>query len=58
MPAFGLGRERLADVPVGFFKGQIGRKTKSVLGGDVLKRFNLIFDLPRKKLYVKRREPV
>jgi hypothetical protein len=55
MPGFSLGGLALADVPVGFFSGKIGRQKKSVLGGDILKRFNLIFDVPHRTLYLKRR---
>jgi hypothetical protein len=55
MPGFSLGLLRLSDVPVGFFSGDIGRQKQSVLGGDILKRFNLIFDIGHKKLYIKRR---
>ena len=55
MPGFSLGRLTLSDVPVGFFSGRIGNQDKSVLGGAILKRFNLIFDLGRNTLYIKRR---
>ncbi|NOT87406.1 MAG: clan AA aspartic protease [Lysobacter sp.] len=55
MPGFSLGRLTLSDVPVGFFSGRIGNQDKSVLGGAILKRFNLIFDLGRKKLYLRPR---
>jgi hypothetical protein len=55
MPGFSLGQLTLSDVPVGFFSGRIGNQDKSVLGGAILKRFNLIFDLRRNTLYIKRR---
>jgi Aspartyl protease len=55
MPGFSLGQLTLSDVPVGFFSGRIGNQDKSVLGGAILKRFNLIFDLGRNTLYIKRR---
>ncbi len=55
MPGFSLGRLMLSDVPVGFFSGRIGNQDKSVLGGAILKRFNLIFDLGRNTLYIKHR---
>lgn len=57
MPGFSLGHLRLSDVPVGFFSGDIGRQKQSVLGGEILKQFNLIFDIGHKKLYIKRRNP-
>lgn len=55
MPGFSLGGLALAEVPVGFFSGKIGRQKKSVLGGDILKRFNIIFDVSHNALYLKRR---
>lgn len=55
MPGFSLGRLRLSDVPVGFFSGDIGRQKQSVLGGEILKRFNLVFDIKHNTLYIKRR---
>jgi hypothetical protein len=57
LPGFSLGSLRLSDVPVGFFSGDIGRQKQSVMGGEILKRFNLIFDIGHKKLYIKRRSP-
>lgn len=57
MPGFSLGRLTLSDVPVGFFSGRIGNQDKSVLGGAILKQFNLIFDLGRNTLYIKHRLP-
>lgn len=55
MPGFSLGLLRLSNVPVGFFSGDIGRQKQSVMGGEILKQFNLIFDIGHKKLYIKRR---
>lgn len=55
MPGFSIGRLHLSDVPVGFFSGRIGNQDKSVLGGAILKQFNLIFDLGQNTLYIKRR---
>lgn len=54
LPVFFLGKERLDNVPVGFFEGAIGRQKMSVLGGDVLKRFNIIIDSDRESIYLKR----
>jgi hypothetical protein len=56
MPAFALNNITLHDVPVGFFPGAIGRQKTSVLGADILKRFNLIFDVVNARLYVQARE--
>lgn len=53
MPFVRIGNEKLVDVPVGFFEGAIGRQKMSILGGDILKRFNLIIDAERKFIYLK-----
>jgi hypothetical protein len=48
-----LGKTRLANVPVGFFKGAIGRQKMSIIGGDLLKRFNMIINADRTAIYLK-----
>ncbi len=53
MPLVKIGNEQLTDVPVGFFEGAIGRQKMSILGGDILKRFNWIIDAERKFIYLK-----
>lgn len=53
LPYFQLGKYQLEALPIGFFEGAIGRQKMSVLGGDILKRFNLIFDLKNGQLYLK-----
>jgi hypothetical protein len=53
LPAFRLGDEKLVDVPAAFFEGRIGRQQKSVLGGDILKRFNWIIDASREYIYLR-----
>ncbi len=53
LPVFTLGEETFEDIPVGFFEGRIGRQQMSVIGGDLLKRFNLIIDKDKKQLYLK-----
>jgi hypothetical protein len=44
---------KLVDVPAGFFDGAIGRQKISILGGDILKRFNLVIDAGREYIYLK-----
>ena len=56
MPHFLLGETDLANVPVGFFQGKIGNQQMSVLGGDVLKRFNIILDSKREFMYLQENE--
>ena len=53
IPVFIIGREQLSDVPVGFFQGAIGRQKMSIIGGDILKRFNIIIDAQREYIYLK-----
>jgi hypothetical protein len=52
--SFSIGEIRFSNLPVSFFEGAIGRQKMSVLGMDILKRFNLLFDLENKKLYLKK----
>ncbi|WP_080054820.1 aspartyl protease family protein [Spirosoma aerolatum] len=53
LPGLTIGSQPLANVPVGFFKGALGRQKMSILGGDILKRFNLIIDAKREYVYLK-----
>ena len=50
---FVIGKYELQNLPVGFFEGSIGRQKMSVIGGNILKRFNIIIDSNRENLYVK-----
>ncbi|WP_459212046.1 hypothetical protein [Aquimarina rhabdastrellae] len=50
---FKLGKEAFENIPVGFFEGAIGRQKMSVIGGNLLKRFNLIIDAKRTHIYIK-----
>ena len=52
LPYFHLGGIEFSDVPVGFFEGSINRQRMSVLGGDILKRFNVIFDLKDSSIFL------
>lgn len=53
LPDFILANQSFSNIPVGFFEGSIARQKMSVLGGDVLKRFNIIFDLKNTLIYLK-----
>ncbi|MCB0598800.1 MAG: hypothetical protein H6557_20520 [Lewinellaceae bacterium] len=53
LPSFTLGNTTLSDVPVGFFEGSIGRQKMSVIGGAVLKRFNMVIDQRNSCIYLK-----
>lgn len=56
MPDFKLGKTSFSDFPVAFFEGAIGKQKISVMGADLLKRFNLIIDLQSAYLYLKPNE--
>ena len=53
LPAFTIGNKQLDNVPVGFFTGAIGRQKMSIIGGDLLKRFNIVIDAKREYIYLK-----
>ena len=53
LPALQIGNEKLLNVPAGFFEGAIGRQKISIMGGDILKRFNIIIDAQRAYVYLK-----
>lgn len=53
LPKFFIGEEEFKDMPVGFFEGSIGRQKMSVLGGNLLKRFNLLISVDRANIYLK-----
>lgn len=53
IPYLEIGTVKLSNVPVGFFSGAIGRQKMSVMGGDILKRFNIIIDSKREYIYLK-----
>lgn len=55
LPGLTLGRTRVSNVPAGFFPGNLGNQRISVIGGDVIKRFDLIFDLGNDAIYVRPR---
>jgi hypothetical protein len=53
LPRFIFGKTTLTNVPAGFFEGAIGRQKMSIIGGDLLKRFNIIIDASRTFVYLK-----
>ncbi len=53
LPALRFGRTEFSEVPVGLFDGALGRQKMSVVGGDLLKRFNMLIDLQQGQLYLK-----
>ncbi len=53
LPQFNLAGVRFEGLPVGFFEGAIGRQQMSVLGGDLLKRFDIIINAKRDTIYLR-----
>ncbi|MFK7756657.1 MAG: hypothetical protein AB8B53_06975 [Flavobacteriales bacterium] len=53
LPKFTLAGKELEDLTVGFFEGTIGRQQMSVVGGELLKRFDWIIDIERENVYLK-----
>jgi len=56
LPIFQVGEYEVAQTTVGFFPGAIGRQRMSVLGGEMLKKFNCVFDLQKNQLHLQRSE--
>lgn len=52
LPVFVLGSAKLSNVPAGFFAGAIGAQKMSVIGSEILKQFNIIFDIAHNDLYI------
>ncbi len=53
VPSVKLGQQQLTNVAAGYFKGATGLQRISILGGDFLKRFNLVIDADRAFIYLK-----
>jgi len=53
LPIFSVGDTILSEIPASFFEGSVGRQKMSIIGGDLIKRFNFIFDKDRKYVYLK-----
>ena len=57
LPVFALGSSRISNVPTGFFAGTIGTQKMSIIGCEILTRFNIIFDIAHNDLYITLRHP-
>ena len=53
LPYFSIGQNSFTDMPISFFEGALGRQHMSVIGGNILKRFNVFFDLQNAHFYYK-----
>lgn len=54
LPSFEVGGEVFTDLPMAFFEGSIGNQKTSVLGGGLLKRFDVVLDVEGECVYLKR----
>jgi len=53
LPNFFIGQNKFTDMPISFFEGALGRQHMSGIGGNILKRFNVFFDLQNAYIYYK-----
>jgi len=53
LPKFTIAGEEFVNIPVGIFDGEIARQKISVLGGDLIKRFHILFDVKNNIVYLK-----
>ena len=53
LPLLFIADNTLSNVPVGFFEGSLGRQPYSIIGGDLLKQFNIVIDAQRQFIYLK-----
>lgn len=53
LPEFEIGNNSLKEVPVAFFEGALDRQKISVIGGDLLKRFNMFIDLKSLHMHIR-----
>ena len=53
VPSMAFGEFRLQNVPAEIFPGALGRQKLSVVGADILKRFNIIFDIGNDQIFMK-----
>jgi hypothetical protein len=53
LPLLKIQSKALINLPAGFFEGSIGRQKMSIIGGDILKRFNMVIDAEREHIYLR-----
>lgn len=53
VPSMAFGDFQLQNVPAEIFPGALGRQKLSVVGTDILKRFNIIFDIGNGQIFMK-----
>lgn len=53
LPAIRFQEHQFTELPIGFFAGAIGRQKMSVMGCDLIRRFNIIIDRANHFIYLK-----
>ena len=53
LPSMQFGSMKFSGVPVSIFNGAIGRQKISLIGGDLLKRFDMILDAANNAIYLR-----
>jgi Aspartyl protease len=53
LPSISFGNFRLNGVTVGLFDAALGKQKQSLLGGNILKRFNIVLNLKESHIYLK-----
>lgn len=53
LPGFTIGNTTLLNIPANFFEGTLRRQKMSFIGGDIIKRFNIIIDAQRTAVYLR-----
>ncbi len=53
LPSMTFGNFRLNGVSVGLFDAALGKQKRSLLGGNILKRFNIVLNLKEAHIYLK-----
>ncbi len=56
LPEFRIGEETFENIPVGFFEGSLDHQKVSLMGGDLIKRFDIIIDAERQYVYLRSNE--
>lgn len=53
LPNFEIAGQSFSNMPMSFFEGSIGNQKNSVMGSEMLKRFNIILDTKNSHIYLK-----
>lgn len=51
LPYFAMGESSFRNMPVSFFEGVISNRSVSVMGGNLIKRFNIFLDLQQAEIH-------